>query len=330
MATRPNDFAGYRLKYTLVENQEWEAAEDVSDNLYPVNYILIDEIPQNAVEILVKSETTAERQSLLPARIRVIGIDRPDLYPVFKTDLVSLGFPGTKTNHVVADGELKALDTSLWGSPKTAKWGFPKTALWADVTWSNWTWEFEYICPTEILSTDRLMLNMLFRGEIRVEFRWINDIVSEYPDEEPVPTADDYAIPADWVAFGGLATGATARPFKPWKNGLRPVSGEPIQFRVTGIGGQSSRPAISRFILEVQGVEIKEIMSDLAIPASGKVIKLTKQFRSIRYVLGTIRRPSPAITFGYTAKSISGTRVELIDRDANLVAGIADVTVGGT
>jgi hypothetical protein len=330
MPVKPSDFAGYRLKYTLVENQEWEAAEDVSDNLYPVNYILIDEVPQNAYEILIKSETTSEKQSLLPARIRVIGIDRPDLYQVYKEDFGALGFPGTKTNYVVADGELKSTDTSLWGSSKTSKWGSPKTGLWADVVWSNWTWEFEYICPSNILSTDRIMLNMLHRGEVRVEFRWINDIVSEYPDEDPVPAADDYTIPPDWVAFGGLATGATARPFKPWKNGLRPVANEPIQFRVTGIGGQAARPALSRFIMEVQGVELKEILSDELIATSGKVLKLTKGFRTIRYVLGTIQRPSNAITFGHTAKSVTGTRVELIDKEGNLVSGVADITVGGT
>lgn len=324
----PPDLAGYRARYTVAAGQDWDTALPLTDGLYTTAYVLLAEIPAQAVDLLIKAETTAEVQSEAEARVRVQGLPRPRAYPAYTYDLGLRSFPGTLTGGERAAGTVRALDASIWGKPKTKKWGSPKTALWGDVAWTTFTYEFEFVCPAIVRSTDQLLLELVYAGEIYAEYRWVSDVVSYFADDDGLPD-DTFTIPPDWVPFGATGEGESARPWRPWRDGLRPVAGESIQFRVSGRGGTAVRPVISAARVVVEAPEIQEARPNFAIGAGGTRLTPTQAFRAIEWVHATLHKPSPAITVGTLDKLTLGPKLAAYTADDQQVAATADVLLGG-
>jgi hypothetical protein len=359
----PPDHAGFRVRFTTTSGQGWDAAERLTDGLVLTDYVLLLEVPSDAVELLVKAETTAGVQSAIAGRVLVAGIPRPTAYRVFSRDLAAEGFPavgaasaqlswtsaagdvdwttptgttkwsgptsgGAITGAEINGGVLEALDNSVWLGPADGDWLSPQDADWLAGSFETFTWEFEYTCPSNVRSTDYLMFERLTEGELRIAYTWATDQVSQYADNL-LPPAEEL-LPPGWVPLGFYLSGtASSRPFTPWRDGLRPIAGEVIRFRVIGRGGTAVRARILAAKIIVMGAEIKEAVADFTLPAGGTRLPLASDYRGIDWIHSTLEDGTSAIVVKHESKGTLQPRITAYDATGASVAAVVDVTVGG-
>jgi hypothetical protein len=359
----PPDHAGFRIRFTATSGQGWDAAERLTDGLILTDYVLLLEIPTDAVELLVKAETTSGIQSTAPGRVRVAGVPRPTAYRVFIRDLAAEGFPtanviaaqlswtspagdvdwttptgttkwsgptsgGAITGAEINDGVLQALDNSVWLDPPDGDWLSPSAADWLAGSFETFTWEFDYVCPSNVRATDYLLFERVTEGELRIAYTWATDQVSQYA-EDLLPPAEEL-LPPGWVPLGFYLSGtASSRPFTPWRDGLRPIAGEVIRFRVIGRGGTAARASILSAKVIVMGAEIRESLTDFRLSSGGTRLPLASDYRGINWIHSTLEDGTSASVVKHNLKGTLRPQLTAYDNTGTSVDAVVDVTVGG-
>jgi hypothetical protein len=359
----PPDHEGYLVKFTTVLGQNWEAAEELTDGIISENYVLLQAIPTDAVELLVKAVTRSFIESATAGRALVAGVPRPTAYRVFIRDLAAESFPtigtvaaqiswttptgtvdwttptgtvkwrgptsgGAITGAEVEDGVLQATDSSEWLGPPDGDWLSPPDADWLAGNYASFTWEFDYVCPSNVRSTDYLLFERLTEGELRIAYAWATDQVSQYADNLLPPRAE--TLPPRWVPLGFYLSGSSGRPFVPWRDGLRPIAGEVIRFRVVGRGGTATRARILAAKVIVMGAQIVEELNDFTIPSGGTRLPLASAYRGIEWITSHLDDSSAASTVRTVDKNVSlGPLVRGIDEARQDASAIGDFRIGG-
>jgi hypothetical protein len=228
----------------------------------------------------------------------------------------------------VVDGVLAAVDNSVWLGPPDGDWLAPQDVDWLAGSFETFNWRFEYICPRNVRPTDYLVFEKLTEGELKIAYQWATDQVSEYADGLLPPRAE--LLPPRWVPLGFYLSGsASDRPFVPWRDGLRPIAGEAIKFRVIGLGGTAVRARIMAAKIIVMGAEIREALSDFRISAGGTRLPLASNYRGIDWVHSTLENGTGATVVKHNLKSTLRPQLTAYDATGASVDAVVDVTVGG-
>jgi hypothetical protein len=330
MANRPPDLAGYRVRYTSVVGQSWEQAQLLTDGLITVDYVLLTDLPDGTKELLVKAETTAKIESQSAFRINVSGIPIPRGHRAHVTDLGLQDFPGTLTDAERVGGALQAVDKNLWLRPGNEGWLTPGSQTWLASSFATFTWEFSYAVPAIARTNDRLVLEMVTRGDIWVEHRWSSDSLIEVDPDEPLP-AGNTLLPPGWVPLLRRVGGVSGGRFVRWRNGVRPIPGDVMQFQVFGRGGTSIRPVVEEFRIILEAPEIEERLPAVEIEAGGSKVAVAGSYRGIVTAMALLRHPTAATNIKRhpELEDLTGPFLEALDRDENSVHATADVIVSG-
>jgi hypothetical protein len=325
----PPDHAGYRVRFAVYAGQSWERAEVLTDGLILTDYVLLAEVPTDAVELLVKAETAAKVQSEVAGRVTVAGVPRPRAYRVFIEDLGAQNWPGTLTGGERIEGELRAIDKSVWLGPPQGDWLAPQSAPWLAPSSETMVWEFDYICPTGIKPTDYLLFERTGLGDLYVTYQWATDQIEYY--EGGIMPPEEETFPPPWVPLGAFVSDTVSgRPFLPWRDGLRPVAGEIIHFRVTTRGGTALRGVLTAARVVVMGQMITQAVPDFQVPLIGGRLPVAGVFRTIEWVHYMLDDASVATTIKRLDKNVAqGPLVKGYGTDQQPAVAIADFTIGG-
>lgn len=324
----PPDFAGFALRVTTSAGQDWDAAQSLTDGLYPTAYVLLAEIPSSAVELLVRAEDATGNLSLGAARISVVGLPRPKVVDILVTDFAAQGFPGTITGGAVVGGTLEASDTADWLSPQSGDWLSPQSGDWLASSFTTFTYVLDYAVPSTAQGTDTLALEIVGSGEFYLAFRSTTDALIKYAPDSPLPAATAL-LPPGWVPYGALlAGGPSGAALRPWRDGLRPTPGDTLEISIFGRGG-SVRPSITGLKVKLQSALSTAVFGDQAIAAGGQQVLLPAGFRVVDWVHGFLHLPSAAVLLGVSDKAAAGGPVVIAyDSAGNSVSATAEVTVG--
>jgi hypothetical protein len=364
----PPDFAGFRVRTTTQAGQVWDDALPVSDGLYTVDYVLLSELPDQAVEVLVKGETTAGPtvQSINAGRLAVTGVPRLKAIDLFSEDIAAEGFPSadvlapaevvytnnsgqvvsyTNSNgravaflsgdsvssgggYEVVNGGLQSIDGSAWLSPATGPWLSPPNDPWLAGAFGQFTYVFQYACPAGTLPSDRIRLDYTAEGEIFILVRWADGAVVRFADDDPMPERG-VPLPPRWVPMNALPGPGASNPFVPWRNGVRPIAGDVLEFEIIGHGGGAVRPRITALKVVVEADLRTAVFGDVSIQRGGTQVVLPAGYRVVDWVHVTLQLPSSAARFGIADKHAAGGPVITgYDAAGQPVGFTGDVTVG--
>lgn len=323
------DLSGFYVRYADEPNTAWDDALPLTEGVIVSAEVPLASLPTDTREVLVRASTTFGVMSPGVARLTIAPSALRPRVRFGVMDYAAEGFPGEIVGGQVSNGALLGQDTSTWLSPPNGMWLAPPYATWLAPSWSRLEWRFAFTCPIDVLSTDRLVIEKNIEGQVRIYYRWSNDIVSYWDNDEPLP--DDLLAQPDELPLGAFyeAGSPTGRPWLPWRDGLRPAAGEVINFLLIGEGGTNARAAVSEFRIVIDAAEVEETFEDVPIGVNGARLTLRSGFRGVRWVFGSIQAPSTAQLYVDSKSLLDGPRVHAQLPDGSWTAAVADMIVGG-
>ncbi|MFL6097913.1 MAG: host specificity factor TipJ family phage tail protein [Blastococcus sp.] len=364
----PPDFDGYLWRTATVAGRPWDSATSLSDGPLTEGFILLAEIPDDAVEVLVKAHTRAGQESADPGRLAVIGVPRPKAVEVYAVDLGAQGFPGTiagasapvpeplriaddgshlliapdgsrlivdevveinLVGGVVVDGVLQGVDTSGWLDPPGGPWLAPPTAPWLGSSYDSFLYVTQFACPANVRQTDRIVLDWDKTGLVGVQFRWVSDMLVRFARTDPLPPRTTL-LPPRWVPLDAFLSGNdSANPFRPYQDGIRPQPGQVIEIQFFGRGGTDLRPAITRLRVTIESDLFTWTVTGFQVQPGGSQVLLPSWYRRVGYALATLVMPTGAAKVGPLDESAPGGPTYIAyDRDEQTVPAVIHATVG--
>jgi len=337
--TRPN-FAGVRLRLQAGQGRQWESAVALHDGLVTASPFEVEAMPSGTWTVLVKAVDTDGLESATPAAI-TLGLGDALAQNVIETvDHRALSWPGTETGCAVVADELLADDPGgfMYAADTTAfyratddapMYGADAEPLYPADDLPMFTADAEpmysvvfagmtYLAPFTPPAPGLLMAITEGDGPIGV---WLRRI---FPD----PMFDDDAAPM----FGDDADPmypSLPEAFAPLVAGTR-VDRQPYEIEAR-IGPGVIRGRLGRFDVILDALDLVERFDDIAVPAGGIRLTLSKPFRAVSNIQLTLQ-----------ADGGSATKARIIDKNASLgpligcfddleslVAGTIDATVQG-
>lgn len=341
----PPDLAGFRVRYVTATGATWENGTAVAEGLFTAAYVDLYQIPEDAIEVLVKAETTSGIQSPNAGRCAVSGVDAARRYPYWVDDQMAAGFPGTKTGAVVIDGDeyssdeveggafqLRAQDTARYLADRRAPYLQPREAPYLQEQYATLIYEWTVTLPEDARSSDRITVARAGIGSTRLFYRWVSDAVVDGGDDAlylPDEDALYLALEDDAPYLGLLLVEGSTRPFVPWRDGLRALAGERLAFRLIGLGG-SSPIIVSSLAVRVMAEVQYEYAADAVIKAPSTKIALSQAFRLVLSATGTLQGTGTAATLRVLTKTDpTGPTVAAYTAAGVAVDAVADIAVSG-
>lgn len=308
----------------------WDTALPLMDGWVTGTQLPASELPADAKAVLIKALTTAGLLSRGYAVANVANIEITERIRWHSHDLGALGYPGEITDGEIVGGVLQARDTSTWGVPADSLWGEPRDGLWAGPRWAQLRWRFTFTCPPSVIDTDRIILERELEGQFAIYYRWGNADIGYAADDEPMPDAAYERWPDDlpYGAYYDAGEGESPRPWRPWRQGARPVAGETVSFLV--IGSSQERPRIKAFRVILDAQEVTEILPNVLIDAGGTRLSLRRSYRSVAWAHGTLRTGADAVAiFASDLPSAEPPTMYAETSARARTSALATITVGG-
>ena len=350
----PPDLAGFLVRYGANAGLPWDTATPLQDAIVRGYSLPGAELPLEAREVLVKAVSTAGIESANPTRLAVTPSQFLQRLVWYTKDQGELGWPGTITGGKINGSVIEADDTSVWLRPD-GMWledGAANDPDWLGASWAALEYQFDFYVPSSVGSTDKLWLDIVADGPVKVERRFSGDAVAVEPTALPPGVYDDvyeddtYDIGPDSAATiveegtlepgitdDGSFTNISSRPWLLWRQSLRAVASQLVSFRVTSAtGGGNVRTVLRRVRVLIDAEEITETQT-LTLSAANFTITPTKKYRGISYIHPVLLNSGQAggATGIVVHDPISPTApvIHAINSAGTTVAAVVNVTIGG-
>lgn len=337
--TRPN-FAGLRLRLQAGQSRQWESATPLHEGLVTLSPFEVEAMPSGTWTVLAKGVDTDGLESASAAAITLGLGDRLAGNVVETVDHRALSWPGIETGCADVGGELLADDPGgfMYAADTTAFYRATDDAPMFGA-------DGEALYPTDELpmfgADTAPMYSVVFAGmAYRDAFTppaaglllaitegdgpigvWLRRLF-------PEPMFGDDAAPMFGADADPMYPGGP-EAFAPLVAGTR-VERQPYEIEAR-IGAGTVRGRLGRFDVVLDALDLVERFDDVAVPAGGLRLPLSKPFRLVSNIQLTLQADGGA-----------ATRVRIIDKNAGLgpligcfddaerlVAGTIDATVQG-
>jgi hypothetical protein len=323
----PPDFAGFRLRHRSGNRTSWGQGAPAHEGLITVTTFDLDRLPGGTRTVMIKALDVGGNESTRPAVVVLQLGDALQDNVIEEEDLAAAGFPGTKVNADVVDGELVASDTALYLAEPDAPYLPDPDSPYLPSTYLALLWETDYQVPAVARAGDHIRLLKSIAGPWTLSYAMhLPDGAAYDGDALFLPDDDALFLPEDEEPF--LASAFT--PFRPWPGAIEANADELIRFRIASAGGDE-RAIVSAFTVVFDAPDIQEMFEDLEIPGEGARLPLHKSYRRIKTVNLTLQDDggSSATLKVLDKDAIEGPLVRAFDAAGLGTAATIDAIVQG-
>ncbi|MFJ3316109.1 host specificity protein J [Herbaspirillum huttiense] len=313
------ELAGYRLRYHYGSNRSWGDASELFSGVVQSSPYQILSRPQGALTLMVKAENKAGLQSNSPTYIMTEMGDALVANVVEEFDFHGAGYPGQVSGAIVVDGHLQAEGTqAFWGNDLADYWPLDDGRQFFTDNYKRMVYETPIFTPSVVAAGLTMTLDVDFQGGVRViEYRSGGGDPYFGSDANPFFGADDTEF---FTPLPG---------YQPWPGSL---SAQLIQyqFRFTVDTGPD-QGVISACKAVIDVPDIDESFDDIAVPAAGVRLPITKQYLVIKNVQLTLQADGgSALTARYVDKNPRiGPMVMCFNSAGVAVSGSLDARIQG-
>ncbi len=315
---RPRDFAGFEVRDAAGVTRVWDAAEPSHIGYATSPFDLSPLLGGGVRSILVKAVDTDGNVSAEAATL-VVNLGDPAVTNVVEETPLHPTFPGTVAGASLISGELVADNVAAWWQ------GVDGTVLWSGVD-ANQIWgvsqhqAVSYVWDYEPSEAAQLTLVHDFDAPQGWSLQYAETLRGEMWSGDDAATwwsGTDAA--ARWQGDAGT--------WLAWPGALDVDL--PVRFRLTLTGGPL--PGVVRALTLCLDVEdVDEEVLNLAIPAEGIRLPLTKSYRWIKSVTITQQDDGgDAVKIVKADNSNTGPLIRALDADGAGTTGSADFTIKG-
>jgi hypothetical protein len=313
------DVIGYRIRYHFGENRSIADAHELHQGTLAASPAQFDVLPAGVVTFFLTAVDAAQLESATPAII-VKDLGDPELANVVEEkDFKAEAWPGTVTGGSNVGGDLEADGTTaFYGSDNASFYGADADPFYEDEVYSEMVYESVGFYFSNDWIGSAMTIEHVLEGEgLNLEYRQSNDEPFYGADADAFYGADAdpfYGDVGDWRAWPGTVT----------------FDGGDYQLRVT-TGAGPIQGAVRELTVVIDVPDVVDELNDIAIPAGGVRLTLTKDFDLIKTVQLTLQTgDGDAVSARALDKDVVlGPLVECIDEAKVSVAGILDATITG-
>jgi hypothetical protein len=315
------DLAGYEVRFNYGTSAAWGTATPLHTGVITQSPWEPEVLPPGQITLLIKAKDTSGNYSNNAAAIVANLGDTLLENIVLSYDDKGAGFPGTKTNCTVDDGDLVADDSGdlYWGDDGADFWGAGSANFWPTATYLALTYELEHVV-TSLEADARLTLDIDVSAEsYDIEYRF---------DSQDLFWGDD----ADfmWERSDTAAFWPPPNDWRTWPGELPSAPEGAIQFRITTQAGKV-QGVVSTLTLNFDVEDEFEELDDVSISGSGTRLSITKTYRAISNVQLTLQDDGGTAVTAFCADKDEtlGPLIYCKDASGSLVTGTVDARIQG-
>lgn len=340
-----SDLAGYRIRFQYGENPVWSNAGALHDGIVTQSPFKPELIPNGVCTLLIKAVDVSGNESQNAATILANLGDVIVDNVILTYDDKAAGFPGTKTNCAVVDGNLLANDTGslYWLDDDAPHYGSVVLNYWGVVSYAPLEYVTQFITQQDQIGS-RLTLSTVVGTDGTIY--WGADGATYFGADPlgywvaPISYGIEFRYGTQGVFWGAdgnrffptedtALVWQTPTVWQPWPGAIENVGDASIDFRITTQGGEQ-RGGIYDLTVQFDVPDEYEELNDISISAAGTRLPLTKSFRSVKNIQLTLQdNGGTAVTTKYADKATTGPLIYCYNAAGSRVAGIIDARVQG-
>ena len=267
--TPPVDHAGFEVWHRPGLERTLNGAVKAHEGILGNPPFPIGHLPVGVRTVMVVAIDDAGNRSSPATAAVTIGLGDPVTGNVVVTiDLAALGFPGTIVNGSVAGGVLKADNEGALYLPDGAALYLPTgTDLYLPVSYKAMTWTTSFTPPIDAVPATAVIAATVSGDGWNIEYA--TDDQSLY-----LPIGTDLYLPVGSALYLGVTT-----PFVPWPGSLAVVH-QRYDLRITTAAG-NTEGKVSAFAVKVDVPDVDELLTNVAVVATGTRLPIAKSYRAI-------------------------------------------------
>jgi len=338
-SNKPDDFAGYYLRYHRGINYDWDSATSFTNDLIlSAPYISKAYFSEGTYTFLLRTVNTAgdtsTDSSVITTNLGEALIEnlvyQKDFHPLFEGSITNGNIQNDILSAIETDEEYWDKDTlEYWGDDTSLYWGTNTSSHWSNTNLQFWGddtsevfWKVENTYPMTYESSfvsdgsGFLKVNYEGLGSPKIYVR-LRDNVTFWGDDGETFWEDDTDIfwdIADYIAYSEEIQ-------------ITPDADYDIKVYFDSVNGYL--PNISELSVLVDAKDIFETFEDVIIPIEGYSISPTKDFDVIKVVNVTIQDDGGSARQVRVDKSGYPYEVYVYDENNNITSGIADIIIQG-
>lgn len=319
----PLDLAGFRIRYNLGQNTNWNSATAAHSGLIGGPPFNLSSVPTGNMTLLIKAVDTSGNESTNAFAVGVnLGALRPD-NTIYSTTDYNTSYPGVITNGTVAGTNLNANDAAglFWNNNGDAAfWSNPNASLFWTGTYLTLTYQCTFTPPSDVADPNgTLTLAPLFQGtDVALTYRSYG-LLAFWGTSDPE---------VFWGADANTFWAESVEAYRPWPGVLNGVHRQQYDFQMVIQGGMT-QGQISSFPFVIDLPTLDEVLHDVSLPVGGIRLPVAKRYRSITGVGLTLVNGAAGITPQIVDRLPIGPLVQAIDGGGNSVAATMDAHIRG-
>jgi len=335
IAERYADHAGFALRVSTEAGQSWTDSFAVHEGIFSSDFVTVELLPADGIELLVKAVTASEVESEGAVRATINRDILPSRHTFSETDYRAAGWPGSIAGGEVTGGDLVAVSTSvMWPNGQAVAWPDADGPAF-DVQSETLRYEVAWQVPAAAIGSDVVEIELAKSGRGVLLVQWADGELVEWADDDDLSSliGDDDPIPDPALDFGAVSAGVgpDLSPLAPYRGPFRVNLGNALRVVVQLDASTAAIPQVAQLFVRLKARIETEMQPDRAIAAGGTRMPTQRSLRQIIGVNALLTGSGSADLVRVLDKSdpVAGALLAAYAADGSDAGGVADIAITG-